>query len=202
MGARARHRRRDRQPHGRGWADPRRWVRVAHAAVGGDHRRPARAEVVLADGRAVMASERENADLFRALRGAGASFGIVTRFKSHAFDQGRVWAGSLVFPADQIPDVVAAVNRILTASRGESVVMLALAYAPPPDVAPVVMALAFHDGPETAGRAAFALLLDLDPPGRPGPRDGLPGRQQPGQPHASTRRPLPVRYGQRDLPHR
>ncbi|KAJ4264214.1 hypothetical protein NW762_005408 [Fusarium torreyae] len=39
------------------------------------------AEVVLANGTIVFASETENSDLYWAIRGAGASFGIVTSFK-------------------------------------------------------------------------------------------------------------------------
>jgi hypothetical protein len=39
------------------------------------------AQVVLADSSVVIASEKENCDLFWALRGAGSSYGIVTRYK-------------------------------------------------------------------------------------------------------------------------
>ena len=44
-----------------------------------DHMRAA--EIVLADGTLVRASETQNADLFWAIRGAGANFGIVTAFE-------------------------------------------------------------------------------------------------------------------------
>ncbi|KAH0828959.1 hypothetical protein J3R83DRAFT_2388 [Lanmaoa asiatica] len=55
------------------------------------------AEVVLADGRIVIASESEHPDLWWALRGAGPAFGVVTRYKARAFPVPVVFAGSLVY---------------------------------------------------------------------------------------------------------
>ncbi|KAK4099525.1 hypothetical protein N658DRAFT_508569 [Parathielavia hyrcaniae] len=56
-------------------------------------------EVVLASGDIVNASPNENSDLYWALRGGGGSnFGIVTRFDLASFDQGDLWASSLIWP--------------------------------------------------------------------------------------------------------
>jgi len=62
-----------------------------------DHMRSA--EVVLADGRVVTASADENADLFWAVRGAGANFGIVTSFEFEADEVGSVGWAQLAFDA-------------------------------------------------------------------------------------------------------
>ncbi|KAI6046272.1 hypothetical protein EDC04DRAFT_2887952 [Pisolithus marmoratus] len=55
------------------------------------------AEVVLADGRIVIASEKEHPDLWWALRGAGSAFGVVTRYKALAYPVPVVFAGNLIY---------------------------------------------------------------------------------------------------------
>jgi FAD/FMN-containing dehydrogenase len=51
-------------------------------------------EIVLANGSILMANERENADLFWAVRGGGSNFGVVTTFTFRAFPQtNNVWSG-------------------------------------------------------------------------------------------------------------
>jgi FAD/FMN-containing dehydrogenase len=62
-----------------------------------DHLRAA--DMVLADGTRTRASETENADLFWAVRGAGANFGIVTSFEFEVDEVGDVGFGRLVFDA-------------------------------------------------------------------------------------------------------
>jgi FAD/FMN-containing dehydrogenase len=59
------------------------------------------ADVVLADGRLVHASEDENEDLFWALRGGGGNFGVVTSFKFKMHPVQNVVCGPMFWPVDQ-----------------------------------------------------------------------------------------------------
>jgi FAD/FMN-containing dehydrogenase len=63
-------------------------------------------DVVLADGRLVKASARENADLFWAVRGGGGNFGVVTSFLFRGSAVGTVYGGPIFWPLDKGAEVL------------------------------------------------------------------------------------------------
>jgi hypothetical protein len=64
------------------------------------------ADVVLADGRFVVASADENSDLFWAIRGGGGNFGVVTSFLFQAHPVHTVCAGPMLWEMDEAPDIM------------------------------------------------------------------------------------------------
>jgi FAD/FMN-containing dehydrogenase len=71
------------------------------------------ADVVLADGSFVTASERENADLFWALRGGGGNFGVVTSFLFRAHPVRNVYAGPIFWEIKDAKQVMRAYRDFL-----------------------------------------------------------------------------------------
>ncbi len=64
------------------------------------------ADVVLADGRQVTASDHENQDLFWALRGGGGNFGVVTSFEFQLHEVGDVVGGPMFYEVDDAATVM------------------------------------------------------------------------------------------------
>jgi FAD/FMN-containing dehydrogenase len=64
------------------------------------------ADVVLADGRFVTASEKENSDLLWALRGGGGNFGVVTSFVFRLHPIDMVYAGPMAWPAEKSEELL------------------------------------------------------------------------------------------------
>ncbi|KAI5862505.1 hypothetical protein GGS23DRAFT_570531 [Durotheca rogersii] len=61
-------------------------------------------EIVLADGSIITAEAGgRHTDLFRALKGGGNNFGIVTRFTMRTIPSGPIWGGLALHPLDAVP---------------------------------------------------------------------------------------------------
>ncbi len=71
------------------------------------------ADMVLADGRFVTASEKENPDLFWAIRGGGGNFGVVTSLQFHLHPVRVVSAGPTFWPVEQAAEVMAAYQEFI-----------------------------------------------------------------------------------------
>jgi len=95
------------------------------------------ADVVMADGRFVHASESENADLFWGLRGGGGNFGIVTQFEFELHAVGPiVYAGPIFYSADADGDLLRLFREWAPGASDDITAILNLTTAPPLPVIP------------------------------------------------------------------
>jgi len=89
------------------------------------------ADVVLADGSFVTASERQHPDLFWALRGGGGNFGVVTSFEFRCHDVGTVVAGPVLYDIADAGDVLRWYREVLPSLPEELDGWLGLLTVPP-----------------------------------------------------------------------
>jgi len=90
------------------------------------------AEVVTAGGKGLRASEKDNAELFWALRGGGGNFGVVTEFEFALHPVGpEILAGLIVFPFAQAKQVLTRYRQFANAAPEDLNVWAVLRQAPP-----------------------------------------------------------------------
>jgi hypothetical protein len=94
------------------------------------------ADVVLADGKFVTASEAENADLFWALRGGGGNFGVVTSFLFRTSPASVVYGGPIMFALADAAQVARWYLEFQPNAPEELYIFLALQTVPPGDPFP------------------------------------------------------------------
>ncbi len=129
------------------------------------------ADVVLADGRFVTASEREHPDLFWALRGGGGNFGVVTSFLFRAHPVTTVHGGPIFWEARHAGAVMRAYRDFLPGAPDALGIFVGLKRVPATDPFPrdhwgadACAIVGCYDGPAEDGQAALAPLLDALPP--------------------------------------
>jgi FAD/FMN-containing dehydrogenase len=94
-------------------------------------------EIVTADGTIRRAAHDSDPDLFWAVRGAGANFGVVTRFTFRLHPVGPTVHGGLVaWPFERSAELMAAYRRITTDAPRELSVWLVLLHGPPAPFVP------------------------------------------------------------------
>lgn len=129
------------------------------------------AEVVLADGRVVTASQEENADLFWGIRGGSGNFGVVTDFEFQLHELGPiVLAGLALWPLKRASEVFRGWRDYVDAAPDELSTACVMITAPPEDFVPdrlkgqvaVGMAAMYVGDPEE-GAGVVQPLKDLGP---------------------------------------
>jgi len=129
-------------------------------------------EVVLADGSLVRASERENGDLFWALRGGGGNFGVVTGFEYELYPVGpEIVAGAVAWRGEDAPAVLELFRELTEQAPAEVTYVAALRPAPPaPWLAkevhgkPIVVIFVCDTGPVAEAEQRAARLKSFGTP--------------------------------------
>jgi FAD/FMN-containing dehydrogenase len=120
------------------------------------------ADVVLADGSFVTASEAEHPDLFWALRGGGGNFGVVTAFEYRLHPVGPAMGGMVIHPVERAAEAFRFYREFQRDAPDVLVILPALLTAP--DGAKVAALIAGYTGPVEDGEAALAPLRRFGPP--------------------------------------
>ena len=129
-------------------------------------------DVVTAGGRVVRASEKENSDLFWALRGGGGNFGVVTNFEYRLFPVGpEIIAGAIAWPAEDARRVLDMYRSFTEQAPRELTCVAALRMAPPaPWLAkeihgkPIVALFFCHNGTVSEGEKLAAPIKAFGSP--------------------------------------
>jgi FAD/FMN-containing dehydrogenase len=117
------------------------------------------AQVVLADGRVVVADDSNDAELFWALRGGGGNFGVVTAMRHRLHNLHSVRSGMLVYPFAEARAVLRCCADIAASSPEDLTVQFGCLGAP--DGKPVLIVLPTWCGLPANSEARMAPFLKL-----------------------------------------
>jgi FAD/FMN-containing dehydrogenase len=130
-------------------------------------------EVVLADGRSIIASDTQHRDLFWGLRGGGG-FGVVTRFTFRLHPVAEVDAGVMFYPVKAARELLRAFRASTPDAPDALTAMLVFTTAPPLPFLPAAVhgqrvaavAYCWSGDPARGARAMAAITQVAEPLGR------------------------------------
>ena len=129
------------------------------------------AEVVLADGTVVIANEKENPDLFWALRGGGGNFGVVSAFVFQLHEISEVYAGPMFWPLEQAKEAMIFYRDLMAKADNDLYGFFAFLTVPPGDPFPAhlhnqtVCGIVWnYTGPAEKRDEVFAPIRAFGPP--------------------------------------
>jgi FAD/FMN-containing dehydrogenase len=119
-------------------------------------------ELVTAAGEVLNVSDEIHPDLFWAIRGAGANFGVVTQFRYSLHPLPGVLAGLLIHPRARAAEFIDLYREFLPNTPDE--LYTTLAFLNTPDGTPIVGVIAVYSGPIAEGERVLAPLREFGPP--------------------------------------
>ncbi len=127
-------------------------------------------DVVTADGRFLVASERSNDDLFWAVRGGGGNFGVVTSFEYRLHPVKDVYGGAMLYELSYAREVLRFFRELIAGAPEELSAFPAFQIAPPLPFIPqdrhgdtFVVLAACWSGPLSEGERVLEPFHDLAP---------------------------------------
>ena len=128
------------------------------------------ADVVTADGKFLVASEKENEDLFWAIRGGGGNFGVVTSFEFKLHPVKDIYGGPMFFELKYARDLLQFFRAYISTAPEEMGMFPGFQIAPPLPFIPekrhgdtFALIVACWAGPVDKGEKALKPLHDVAP---------------------------------------
>jgi FAD/FMN-containing dehydrogenase len=129
------------------------------------------ADVVLADGRFVTVNDKENEDLFWAIRGGGGNFGVVTSFLFRAHPVKTVYAGPVFWSPERSAEVMRWYREFIATASEDLFGFFAFMNVPPGPPFPERLhaktmcgVVWCYTGPLENANQVFRPILDFGPP--------------------------------------
>jgi FAD/FMN-containing dehydrogenase len=117
-------------------------------------------EIITADGIQLRVSDKQNQDLFWALRGGGGNFGIVTAFEYQVYQLTEVYGGFLLYPIEMLGEYLQFYRDIMADAPDELMIELSISPTNPP----MLVATVCYSGDETSLQAVLSSVRQFGPP--------------------------------------